>query len=106
MTSDVNTFAKTFDNVAILANSGGDLKDAQLEALYQIATGLGRDINHDGDFEDLGELEPQPLNWRADALRLVILATDGPFHKSCPNLKNKVLRTKNKIFTQNIQKTL
>ena len=26
--------------------------------------------------------------------------------QSCPDLKNKVLRTKNKIFTQNIQKFL
>lgn len=62
--------------------NGGDNPESQLEALYQVATGVGRDVNDDGDYTDFGELTPSSIGWRTGALRVVFFATDAPFHDS------------------------
>ena len=59
---------------------GGDIPESQLEALYQAATGSGLDLNSDGDYSDLGDLAPANIGWRTGSLKVVILATDAPFH--------------------------
>jgi subtilisin family serine protease len=59
---------------------GADTPESQLEALYQAATGSGRDVNGDGDYNDLGDLAPSNIGWRTGSLKVVILATDAPFH--------------------------
>ena len=59
---------------------GSDGPESQLEALFQVATGLGRDINGDGDFSDTGDVPPSTIGWREGALPVVMLATDAVFH--------------------------
>lgn len=59
---------------------GADWPESQLEALYQAATGSGRDLNNDGDFDDLGEVNPINIGWRTASLKVIVLATDAPFH--------------------------
>ena len=59
---------------------GGFIGESQLEALYQVASGLGRDANGDGDFEDPDDVRPSSVGWREGALPVVMLATDEPFH--------------------------
>lgn len=61
---------------------GGDGAESQLEALYQVATGEGLDINGDSDYNDTGELPPQNVGWRTGALKVIIFATDADFHDS------------------------
>ncbi len=59
---------------------GADEPEAQLEALFQVATGAGKDRNGDGDFADIGELPPTTIGWRTGSLKIVVLATDASFH--------------------------
>ncbi|MCF2848919.1 S8 family serine peptidase [Pseudoalteromonas sp. ACER1] len=61
---------------------GGDYQESQLEGLYQVATGAGRDINDDGQYTDAGEISPSSIGWREGALKVVLLATDAAFHDS------------------------
>lgn len=66
---------------SLRASGGGDEAESQLEALYQVATGRGRDINGDGRHDlDLGDLPPVSVGWRSGAARVVLLATDAAFH--------------------------
>ena len=67
---------------ALSTNYGADGPESQLEAFYQLATGEGRDLNNDGDYDDMGDILPTNLGWRPGALRVVILATDAEFHNS------------------------
>jgi len=87
------------------AGYGGDTPEADMEALYQIATGAGFDGNADGNTTDSGpagalSTQTSPgtsgdvpafstnvlpasgslggVGWRPDALHLVLLATDTP----------------------------
>ena len=61
-------------------HEGADHPESQLEALVQAATGVGCDINDDGDFTDRAEVPPTNVGWRNGAVKVVILATDAPFH--------------------------
>lgn len=78
----------TGDKAAVLAGidalsikSGDDDPESQLEALYQVATGAGRDINRDGTHNAAaGDTAPQPMGFRPGAARVVLFATDAPFH--------------------------
>lgn len=78
----------TFDRDAFLAGvddltagGGYDNPEAQYEALYQVATGVGVDLNSDGDFLDFGEVASDlGPTFRLDALKVVVLATDDEFH--------------------------
>lgn len=67
------------DVLRTLQNAGGGAYDAQLGALYQLATGAGQDLAPKGS--PLGHDVPpgQQMNFRAKALRVVILGTDEPF---------------------------
>lgn len=57
---------------------GGDLPEAQYEALYQLLTGAGRDLDGDGvSGNDPGETAPSSMGWQRK--RVVYLMTDGPF---------------------------
>lgn len=67
---------------SLYTHSGGDSPESQLEALYQLATGMGRDLNGDGDFMGRGEIPPSSVGWRPGALRMVVIATDAAFHDS------------------------
>jgi subtilase family serine protease len=67
---------------SIYTRYGNDGPESQLEALYQTATGAGRDINNDGDFDDKGELQPTNIGWRRGSRRIIFFATDAEFHKN------------------------
>ncbi|MEK8020769.1 MAG: S8 family serine peptidase [Candidatus Parabeggiatoa sp.] len=82
ITSDVEAVKSAIDELDNPLHGGGDAPESQLEALYQVATGAGRDINRDGDFTDTGDLQPQSIAWRTGTLRIVFLATDASFHNS------------------------
>lgn len=80
----------TADKEAVLAGinalrlkDGNDEAESQLEALYQAATGKGRDINGDGAIDaTIGDIAPQPVGWRTGAAKVVLFATDARFHDS------------------------
>lgn len=80
ITNDINKIKASIENLNNPLKYGGDTPESQLEALYQVATGNGLDINKDGDYNDNGELSPEKIGWRPGALRIVIFATDAPFH--------------------------
>lgn len=68
---------------ALTLKYGFDEPESQLEALYQVATGAGRDIDGDGLYEvEAGDIPPQPVGFRPGAARLVLFATDAEFHDS------------------------
>jgi len=73
------------DAIATLNNpleSGNDTPESQLEALYQTATGAGRDVDGDGQFDSMEDIPPQPLGWRAGSLPVLVFSTDANFHDS------------------------
>jgi hypothetical protein len=66
---------------ALTLSNGGDGPESQLEALYQVATGVGRDLNRDGVYDaTAGDIAPQPMGFRPGAARVVLFATDAAFH--------------------------
>ena len=65
---------------ALTAGGGSDLPESQYEALYQAMMGTGLDLNNDNDFNDLGEIAPQPLSWDSNRAPIIFLMTDADFH--------------------------
>ena len=65
---------------ALTASGGSDLPESQYEALYQAMMGTGLDLNNDNDFNDLGEIAPQPLSWDSNRAPIIFLMTDADFH--------------------------
>ncbi|MCP3683080.1 MAG: S8 family serine peptidase [bacterium] len=82
ITSDITAVTSAINKLDQPLHNGEDSPESQLEALYQIATGIGRDINGNGGFTDTGDLEPKSIGWRTSALRVVLFATDAYFHNS------------------------
>lgn len=80
ITDDLDAVYNAIDQLDQPLNYGMDEPESQLEALYQAATGAGRDLNSDGDYDDLGELAPRDIGWRPDTVKVVILSTDATFH--------------------------
>lgn len=71
---------------ALSLQFGEDLPESQLEALYQVATGAGRDINGDGIYDTAsGDIPAQPMGFRPGAAKVVLFATDAEFHDSDTN---------------------
>jgi len=82
MTANVDSVEAAIGDLDNPMQYGNDTPESQLEALYQAATGLGRDINEDGNFTDDGELSPASIGWRTGALKVILFATDAAFHDS------------------------
>ena len=80
LTSDTGSVKSAIERLDHPLMSGGDSPESQLEALFQVATGLGRDANGDGDFADPEDVRPSSVGWREGALPIVMLATDASFH--------------------------
>lgn len=81
ITSDKNQVLAAIDALSI--EYGDDEPESQLEALYQVATGAGRDVNGDGIIDPTqGDSAGQPMGFRPGAARVVIFATDASFHDS------------------------
>jgi hypothetical protein len=81
LTSDKDTFINGVNSLT--AGGGGDGPEAQLEALHYMATPghAAIDSNGDGDTTDPQDtpMGQQPT-WRAEAQRVVLLATDASCH--------------------------
>lgn len=61
--------------------SGGDGPESQYEALFQAATGAGRDVPPAG--ASLGDVPSgQGPSFRSDATKVIIITTDAPFHNA------------------------
>ena len=80
LTSDAGLVKSAIERLDHPLMRGADGPESQLEALYQVATGLGRDANRDGDFADPEDVRPGSVGWREGALPVVMLATDASFH--------------------------
>ena len=80
LTSDAGSVKSAIERLDHPLMSGADRPESQLEALFQVASGLGRDANGDGDFADPEDVPPGSVGWREGALPVVMLATDAPFH--------------------------
>ena len=61
--------------------SGADGPESTLEALYQLATGAGRDVDGNGSYDDHGDVKPSNIGWRPGSTRIVFLGTDIDFHR-------------------------
>jgi len=67
----------------LTASGGNDGPESQYEAIFQLLTGSGRDLNSDsipGNF--LGELPATPMNWDPSRIPIIYLLTDASFHDS------------------------
>lgn len=82
MSSDATLIQAAIGALDQPLENGSDEQEAQLEALYQAATGAGRDLNGDGAFTELGEFAPQSVGWRVGALPVILFSTDALFHDS------------------------
>lgn len=80
ITNNLDAVRFAIDRLDQPLHCGADGPESQLEALYQAATGEGRDLNGNGRYDDLGDILPTNIGWRTGALRIIILATDAPFH--------------------------
>ncbi|WP_299008331.1 hypothetical protein [uncultured Shewanella sp.] len=60
---------------------GGDGPESQLEALYQVTTGHGRDLNNNGSFLDQGDIAPTNTGFNDNSPSIIIHFTTPPvFH--------------------------
>jgi hypothetical protein len=63
----------------LVTRFGGDGPESQYEALFQAATGAGRDVPPGG--ASTGDIAPGlDPSWRASATKVVAITTDAPFH--------------------------
>ena len=81
ITDDESLVHEAIDGIPPLLH-GADGPESQLEALYQAATAAGIDSNGDGDYDDPGDVRPGRVGWRVGALKVILFATDAPFHDS------------------------
>ena len=81
VTSQLPDVYAAIDGLTI--HDGADTSESQYEALYQLATGAGHDLNGDGNYDpNDGDIIPAGVGWRPGALRVVIFSTDARFHDS------------------------
>lgn len=74
LTADPLAFSAALN--AMRVRFGNDQPESQYEALFQATTGAGRDLP-----SAIGDIAPgQGLQFRPEAAKFVILATDAPFH--------------------------
>lgn len=77
LTFDKDTWTSAID--LLTAGGGGDFYESQYEALYQMATGAGRDVPPVG--ASLGDIAPGAnATFRADATKVIAITTDARFH--------------------------
>jgi len=82
LTSDRTTWLTAVN--AMYTRYGGDFPESQLEGLFQTVTGQGREmpISADGDYDDLGEIQPGwNATFRDDATKVIAITTDAAFHE-------------------------
>jgi MYXO-CTERM domain-containing protein len=78
LTADTEAFVDAIN--AATTHSGADLPQDQYEALYQVMTGEGLDLDDDGLFTGLGEVEPSDIGHDPNVPLFVLVFTDATFH--------------------------
>lgn len=79
LTSNTATFIANVQ--ALGAGGGADWPESQYEALYQVLTGSGLDLDGSGTYGNVpGEISPMPVNWGSNTVRVVYVLTDAEFH--------------------------
>lgn len=82
LTADKAAWLSAVNNM--VTRYGADEPESQNEALYQAATGAGREmpISTDGDYADPGEIPAgNNASFREDATRIIAITTDASFHQ-------------------------
>lgn len=79
LTTDKATWTGAIDNLSVMF--GDDTPESQYEALYQMATGAGRDVTPTGP--SAGDVPAgQAPSWRGTGTtRVIAITTDAPFHE-------------------------
>ncbi len=72
LTSDTDSIKDAFDSMVVL--SGADYKEAQIEALYQVALRTIDDNSTTGTADD-------EIGFRENSMKVVVLTTDAPYHE-------------------------
>ncbi len=80
ITSDPIQFSTSIATLSSIQQNGGNVRESQLDAIYQLATGKGRDVNNDGSFQGVTDILPSSVGWRTGAKRIVILFTDSAYN--------------------------
>lgn len=83
LTADIDTWNTAVQGMDL--GSGDDWPESQYEGLFQAVTGLGNDVNGDGDYDDTstGDIAQYlDVSFRADATRVIAITTDAPFRDS------------------------
>jgi hypothetical protein len=78
LTSDTDSFVDAIN--AATTHSGADLPQNQYEALYQVMTGEGLDLDADGLFTGVGEVEPSDIGHDPTVPLFILVFTDATFH--------------------------
>jgi hypothetical protein len=78
LTADTGVFLNAINNLNTF--NAVDLPQSQYEALFQVLTGQGRDLNGNGDFTDLGDIAPSDIGADPDNPLFIYVFTDAPFH--------------------------
>src|SRR5664280_502765 len=74
ITGDSASVVTAINNLTL--HNGNDGPEAQLEALYQAATGAGINFADNSDLY----VTPSSIGWRTSSLKIIIMSTDAPFH--------------------------
>lgn len=66
--------------MGLSADGGADFPEAQYQAIHQVLTGGGLDLNGNGSYGDPGDVAPSALGLGANRLPVIFLLTDADFH--------------------------
>ena len=80
LTNDEQLLINAVNGLTIL--NAADPPQSQYEAIFQVLTGAGKDLNDDGDFTDLGEIAPSNIGADPVNPMFIFVFTDAPFHDS------------------------
>ena len=65
---------------------GADSPESQYEAVFQTCTGLGRDLNGNGLFTDLGDIAPTIMGWTGNPVAIWHCTWPRQFHNPARHL--------------------
>jgi hypothetical protein len=81
LTSNIAAVLAIIDGLSVISGAGLDGPESQLPALFQAATGAGQDLSGAG-YPGASIPAGQQANFRDGAVKLFLLWTDAPFHRS------------------------
>ena len=78
LTTDTSSIVEALGSLS--SGGGSDAEESQLEAIYQAFVGNGLDLNDNGDFTDLGDLQPQIMGWNGGNNTKIIINFTNPIN--------------------------